>query len=309
MLYRLLLPALAALVLTGCATHSGTKPLPAELRDYVIPTIAVLDFENKAPFPGNWNLGRGMRDQLVDQLVQSHRYAVLEREDLPALIAEMQNQRTAYFRPEGRADLGRLKNVRYLVKGAVTDFTHVAGGGLRAFFSKIGFGIDSHVAMVSITMYVIDVASGEILASESLDGRATAGSTSVAATYGNVSFGGSAFYRTPLGKATAAVLGQAVDRVSTTIARERWYPHLIKVEDGVYYLSGGTDRALRADTVWEAIAPGAPLVDPATGDLLGRTEHRLTGRLRLTAVHDRWSTATLIDGECRPGQQLRPVVP
>jgi curli biogenesis system outer membrane secretion channel CsgG len=305
--YRLLVPVLA-LLLAGCATRRANT-IPADVRDYVTPTIAVLDFENKAPFPGNWNLGRGMRDQLVDRLVQSRRYTVLEREDLPALIAEMQNQRTAYFRPEGRADLGRLKNVRYLVKGAVTDFTHVAGGGFRAFFSKIGLGIDSHVALVSITLYVIDVESGEILASEALDGRATAGSAAVEATYGSVSFGGNAFYRTPLGKATQAVLGQAVERVSTTIARERWTPRIIKQEDGVIYVSGGTDRALRADTLYEALAPGEPLVDPATGDLLGRTAHRVTGRLRLTAVQDRWSTATLVDGECLPGQQLRPAAP
>lgn len=305
--YRLLLP-LFALLLAGCASHHA-RTIPAEVRDYVLPTIAVLDFENKAPFPGNWNLGRGMRDQLVDRLVQSRRYTVLEREDLPALIAEMQNQRTAYFRPEGRADLGRLKNVRYLVKGAVTDFTHVAGGGFRAFFSRLGFGVDSHVAMVSITLYVVDVESGEILASEALDGRATAGSASVAATYGSVSFGGNAFYRTPLGKATQAVLGQAIERVSTTIARERWTPRVIKQEDGVVYVSGGTDRDLRPDALYEVLAPGDPLVDPATGDLLGRTAHRVTGRLRLTAVQDRWSTATLVDGAAAPGQQLRLAAP
>ena len=61
---------LLVLTITGCATH-GVRPLPRAVRDYNIPTIAILDFENKAHFPYRWNLGQGIRDRLVDELVNS----------------------------------------------------------------------------------------------------------------------------------------------------------------------------------------------------------------------------------------------
>lgn len=292
----------------GCATPrnaAGAAVLPASVRPYEIPVVAVLDFENKAPFPRKWDLGSGMRDLLVNELVASRRYTVLTRRDLPSVVSELQNQRQPLFREEGRIATGKLKNARYLIRGAVTDFTHVSGGGVRAAFSRFGLGVKSHLAMVGITLYVIEIESGEIIASESLQGYAPAGGAVASGSYDDVSFGGHAFYETPLGEATSEVLRKAARRIGTAITQQPWHPRVVKVEVHSLILSGGQDRGLQPGVVWEAFQPGERLVDPSTGDVLGQAPPEITGTIRVTDVHDRWSQAEILEGKFQIGQPFR----
>lgn len=300
------------LSLTSCLTTSKTKPLPRSIRPYKVPTIAVLNFTNKAHFPYNWDLGEGVRELLVNELVQSGRFSVLTREDLGPVLQELELQDDPRFRQQLRARFGQLKNVQYLVKGALTDFTHVSGGGVRGALNEagslIGLGADVETAVVSMTLYVIELESGEILASETLEERVYAGEVQMRGTYDKVSFGGSAFYRTPLGKATRDLMKRALNSVGDSIAREKWHPRVIKArEDGRIFVTGGVDRALKAETIWRVYRRGVPLTDPETGDVLGHEDDVWVGTVKLLEVKDKHSIAEVIkDGGIKAGQILRP---
>lgn len=296
---------LGLLALTAC--QSGPRvALPAEVRKYEIPCVAVLDFENKAPTVSNWNLSRGMRDLLEDELVQSGRYTVLTRRQIDAVIGEQERQRDPHFRAQGRVPQGQLKNAQYLLRGSVTDFSHRSGGSLWAWFSRVFFSGSGETAIVAVTLQVIEVETGEVRDSIHLEGTASAGSASFAAGYKNVSFGGDSFYRTPLGRATKEVMGRAVAHLAETVARTPWQPRVAKVEGQRVYLSGGQDRALRAGSRWEAWEPGEPILDPATGDLLGYQRETMTATLRLEEIQERLSVATLEQGAVSVGERLRP---
>jgi len=295
------------LLSTGCASLDQVKPLPRAVIKYKIPTIAVLAFENKANFPYRWDLGEGVRDQLVNELVNSRRYTVLNRADLKTIISELEMQKQSHFRKEGRAGHGRLKNVQYLIKGAVTDFSHVSGGGIRGLVDKIGLGAGGEMAVVSLTMYVIKVETGEVVVSRSFEGRAWAGRMDFSGTYSKVSFGGSAFYRTPLGEATREVIQDCIKSISEVIVRESWYPSVVRVEGDALVISGGIDRGMKVDSIWSAYEPGEPLVDPATGDQLGRLPGKTSGEIKVTEVEGTFSHATILEGYFNSGQTLRPV--
>ena len=107
---------------------------------YQKPRVAILEFDNKAALSEQWQLSEGMRDILVDALLKTERYTVLTRKDLGAVVTELDIQREAHFRPQGKVQQGHLKNLQYLIKGAVTEFAHVKGGALRLVGSKFGIG-------------------------------------------------------------------------------------------------------------------------------------------------------------------------
>ena len=293
--------AIAILLLAaGCDAAWGRR------RDTVKPTVAVMKFENRAPFPMNWDLGGGMQEILVHELMETERFQVVERAELGHVLAEQRLQASGATRPQGRADVGRIKNCQYLIKGTVTDFGHVASdaGAFSGLFWNIFGGSDR--AVMGVILYVVDVESGEIVASESIEKTVRAGDASVQATYGQVAFGGSTFRQTPLGRATADVVETAVDRISDAVADRPWRPLIAQVaSDGTVVLNGGTNHGLQQGAEFTVVEAGKPILDPASGDLLGRGPGRQVGRVIVHEIHDGWARATIVVGTkeaFRPGQ-------
>ena len=299
-----------ALLLAACL--AGCQGGQFGFRDegnFIKPTIAVMKFENRAPFPLNWDLGGGMQDILVDRLVHAGRYQVVERAELDSVLRELRFQQTGATRRQSRASLGRIKNVRYLIKGTVTDFGHVSGGsGFLGLGGLELFG-GGNRAVMGIIMYVVDVESGEIISSESIEESVRAGDTSIKGTYKHVSFGGSMFYRTPLGRATARVIDRAVKRITRSIAAQPWAPKVALVqEDGAVVINGGANRRVQLGQVYEVYEQGQPILNPDTGDILGRQKGKVLGSVRVCEVKRLYSTAYAIKGEAktfRIGQPCR----
>ena len=167
--------AFGVLALLGCQAGPGAS--------YVKPTIAVLKFENKAPFPYQWDLGGGTRDILTDRLVKTDQYHVIERPDLDGVMREINLENTGLTRPQDKAKVGQLKNVQYLIKGTITDFGQV--GGVNGYAATKGMGVSagSSTAVMGMTLYVIDVQSGEVIASQRISESVGAGAVDFKATY------------------------------------------------------------------------------------------------------------------------------
>jgi len=300
--------AVGAGLLAGCG--GGRWSLENE-GDYVKPTIAVLKFENRAPFPLNWDLGGGMQDILVDNLVQTRRYQVIERAELAHVMREIKFQQSGATRRQSKAELGQLKNVQYLVKGTITDFGHVSrGDGFLGLGNLEVFGGGDR-AIMGMTLYVIEVESGQIIASESLEETVRAQNTTIRGQYDKVGFGSSGFYRTPLGRATAKVIRRAVDRVTDSIAARPWEPKVALVrEDGSVVINGGKDRNVQMGQEFEIYEKGEPIINPDTGDILGREPGVTLGRIRVNHVRPMYSVAHRVMGDPKAfaiGQPCREV--
>ena len=276
------------LLAAGCA-NTGSSGDPS---DFVKPSIAVMKFENRAAFAMQWDLGSGTRDVLVDRLMKTGRYHVIERPEINEIVKELKFQHAGLTRPEDKAALGKIKNVQYLIKGTITDFAQVsavAGGARKGMFDI--FGSDNR-AIVSIILYVADVESGEIVSCESIEESVHASNVSVNAMYKDVSFGGSSFYKTPLGQATAKVIDRAVAKITDTVAAKRWSPKIAAVQpDGTVLLNGGQDRGFSRGDKFTVLDEGIAVVDPETGDKLGQQPAQPIATIRITAVHDRYAEA------------------
>ncbi len=301
---RFATPLLLLMAMVCGCTASRQDPA-----DFVKPSVAVMKFENRAPFPMHWDLGGGTRDILVDRLMRTDRYHVIERPELSHVVSEQEFQHSGMTRPQEKVASGRIKNIQYLIKGVVTDFSQVSGASGHVRNDSFGLFSSGSQAIVSIILYVVDVESGEIITSESIEESVAASDVSVDALYKGVTFGGSAFYRTPLGKAMNRVVDRAVMKITQTIANRRWSPRIAEVQaDGAVLLTGGTDRALHNAMVLEVLEEGAPVVDPETGDVLGRRPPQVVGTIQITQVMDRYSAARPLSPSSRlkAGQLCRP---
>jgi len=290
----LLATILAPLAAGGCVRKRPDPTL------FVQPIVAVMEFDNRAPFPMRWSLGDGMADILVMRLMETQRYQVLARPEVNAIFKELNIQASGATRSEARAALGRIKNVQYLIKGTVTDFGHVSGE--RALFrsgSTSFFGTRSR-AVMGMTFFVMHVESGEIVASARLQESVHCTSVAVETQYKDVAFGGERFYRTPLGKVTAAVMDRALKKITDSIAIQRWRPKIAKIDpDGTIVISGGEDRKMLVGSEYEVLQTGAPVMDPDTGDPLGFRPPTVVGRIRITMVLQHYSDAKLLKGDVK----------
>jgi len=298
----------AAWLCAGCSQGLTLSDDPSR---YVKPTVAVMNFENRAPFPVGWKIGDGMRDVLTDRLVATGRFHVIERPELGAVVEELKLQHSGLTRQQNRSSVGRLKNCNYLVKGTITDFGHVSTRRGAMWWDMLGVFGGTNRAVIGMTLYVVDVESGQIIASESLEESVRAGDLSVQAQYRNVGFGGTVFYRTPLGRATARVIDRAVRSVTRSIAARPWEPRIALVQPpATVVINGGADRRVRQGASFEVYQLGSPIIDPDTGDVIGHQPGKTVGRLLVKEVRPRYSVAGIMQGrvdDFQQGQRCRAV--
>ncbi len=294
----------------GCVSPPVLRPPPPEpfVTRSLKPVVAVSSFENRSGFEGQWRIGDGIADQLVVELKKCKRYEVLERQKLNLIISELNLQNSPLFRPEGKVSTGQLKNCRFLIRGEINDFTQVGGGSFMVALRKLFLFGRGYVARVSLSLTVVDVETGAIIASVPCAGDATARQAGFETEYKNVNFGGEAFYRTPLGSATRQAIRSGVRRLLREIPLQFWQPMIASVQDGFIILNGGAAEGFEVGRDYIVRKNAVPITDPATGDLLTWLPGTVVGTLRISDVADRISRAVPVNGSgFARGQFLEPV--
>lgn len=166
--------ALVALATAFTLTLSG----PVFAQTNTRPQIAVLDFDFGAVenWWGNYDIGKGVSDQLVDALVEDGTFRVIERKKLATILGEQD------FAASGRADpsaqtmakIGKVLGVKYILVGSITKFsTEKKSQGLR--IKGIGLGAGKAKSECRLTGRIIDMSTGEIMVSAKGVGESSKG--------------------------------------------------------------------------------------------------------------------------------------
>src|SRR5579864_234381 len=143
--------------------------------------VAVMNFDYGAVtasvtqlFGTNQDIGKGIADMLVDRLVSDGTYSVIERKELDKIIAEQNFSNSDRADASSAAKIARILGVDAIIIGSITQFgrddksTNVGGGaigGLAGRYGLGGVGRRESKAVVNITARLINVETGEILAS------------------------------------------------------------------------------------------------------------------------------------------------
>lgn len=191
------------------------------------PAVAVLGFDYGTVqkwWSGNQDVGEGISDMIVDELVNDGSFRVIERKRLDAVLAEQNLSQSERADPSARtvAAIGKLLGVKYLITGSVTKFgteqsnRSVGGGGFGSRYGVGNVGTSKGKANVAITARIIDTTTGEIMASAKGEGTSKrsglllggGGGGGGGAGFGHIAFGSSDFRDTVLGEATEEAVKQ-----------------------------------------------------------------------------------------------------
>ena len=229
---------LRSIVVAGAAALAvvATPDLAAAQSKSSRPTVAVLDLDFGSVqqwWSGNWDIGKGVADLLVDELVNDGSFRVIERKRLDAILAEQNFSNSERADPDAAsvAKIGKALGVKYLIVGSITKFgtenknMGVNGGAFGGGKFGIGkVGTSKGKATVAVTVRMVDTSTGEIMisakgqAESSRSGMLLGGAGGGGAGGGGeVAMGSSEFRETILGEATE----KAVTMVTTNLVAKK----------------------------------------------------------------------------------------
>lgn len=207
----------------AAATMSGSAQAQSKR-----PTVAIMDFDYGAVNNwwsgvwGNYDIGKGMADQVVDELVNDGSFRVIERKKLDTVLAEQD------FAQSDRADpsaaklskVGKVLGVRYIIAGSITKFAtsdkKYGAGGIGG--GKLGgLGLKKAKSEVTVTARMIDTTTGEIMLSAKGEGVSTKGG---GISVGAIGGGGGAGFSMGSSEYKASALGEAQEQACKLLVEQ-----------------------------------------------------------------------------------------
>jgi curli biogenesis system outer membrane secretion channel CsgG len=220
----------AALVLAALAVAAPARAQSSR------PTVAILDLDYGAIqhwWEGNWDIGKGIADLIVDGLVEDGSFRMIERKRLDAILAEQNFSNSDRADPSAAsvAKIGKALGVKYLIVGSITKFgtenknMGVNGGAFGGGKFGLGkVGTSKGKATVAVTLRMVDTSTGEIMVSAKGQAESSRSGLLLGAAGGGgaggggeVAMGSSEFRETILGEATE----KAVSMVMTNLVAKK----------------------------------------------------------------------------------------
>jgi curli biogenesis system outer membrane secretion channel CsgG len=284
--------------------------------------IAVMDFDyatvqtaSSAMFGSNIDVGKGITDLLIANLVKNGTYSIIERSALDKIMAEQNFSNSQRADPSSAARLGKLLGVDAIIVGSVTQFGNETknrnvggGGGGWHGYGVGGIGHSKSNANVGVTARIVNVDTGEILAIAEGAGTSSRSSTSLLGGGGNwsgwgngaVDFGSSNFQETIIGEATK----QAVDKLTTDVIADAPKVSVraiqvdgvvAAVDGGQIILNVGKKAGVNVGDTLEVVRVTKEIKDPSTGAVIRRLTSTI-GVVKATDVDDQSAVCAPVSG-------------
>jgi curli biogenesis system outer membrane secretion channel CsgG len=171
----------AALAISGVGGDVHAQAKPKKI------SVAVMDFDYGTidHWWGQYDIGKGMADQVVDALVNDGTYRVIERKKLDTVLAEQDFSRSDRAAPSAGklSKVGKVLGIRYIISGSITKFATESRGGALSV-KGIGLGGSKAKSTVELTARMIDTTTGEILISAKGKGESGKGGSIGANVHG-----------------------------------------------------------------------------------------------------------------------------
>ena len=284
--------------------------------------VTVMDFgygtvktQVQAYFGTDQDIGKGISDLLIAQLVDGGDYRVIERSALDKIIKEQNFSNSDRANPATAAKIGGLLGVDAMIIGDITAFgnddKHYGGSSAGCAVwhgcGAGGLGISKKKVIVEITARMVDVNTGEILASVTGRGEVEksgvtgggGGSNGLSGGGGQFDMGSTNFQQSAIGQATK----QSVAQVATGLdAKASLIPPPAAAAalpppppppplDGVIadastayiILNVGSKNGIKVGDSLNVVREGKVIKDPVTGKVL-RTIETPIGTLSVTSV-------------------------
>jgi len=284
--------------------------------------VAIFDFDYAtvhsqvaAIFGSDVDVGKGISDLLVTNLVRDGSYSVIERKSLDKILKEQNFSNSDRADPNSAAKIGKLLGVDAIIVGSITQFgndtknTNIGGGG-GGFggFGLGGFGHKKSKAIVMLDARLVNIDTAEIMGVAEGKGESSRESTSFLGGGGNwhgfgaggADFGSSDFQNTIIGEAVKA----AVDNMTTELIadKDKLVARTIVVEglvaavdSGQIVLNVGAKAGVKVGDQLTVERVTKEIKDPATGKVIRRMASPV-GVVKVTDVDDISAVCTAVSG-------------
>ena len=314
----LLIMAILLVFVAGVAQRPSNAQNAAPRR----PRIAVLDFDyatvhtySAAIFGSDVDIGKGIADLLVTDLVKDGSFSIIERKALDKIMAEQNFSNSNRADPTSAAKLGKLLGVDAILIGSITEFgnetkkTGLGGaGGNWGGYGLGGFGHSNSKANVGIDARLVNVDTGEILAVAEGKGQSSRSSTSMTGGggnwhgfgAGNADFGSSDFQNTIIGEATKIAVDTLVKDLLTDTSKVAVRTITVEglvaaVDGGQIVLNVGARAGVKVGDQLTVMRVTKEIKDPATGAVIRRLTSNI-GVVKATDVDDSSAVCTPVSG-------------
>ncbi|MBT9330190.1 CsgG/HfaB family protein [Paracidobacterium acidisoli] len=303
-MYKKVLTLFCLLLITG--SLSAQQPSTQRHR------VAVLDFSygtvmtsSQAIFGTNVDVGKGISDLLIDKLTNDGTYRIIERNEINKIINEQNFSNSNRADASTAAKIGHILGVDAVITGDITQFgrddEHRNYGGMLGRWGKgagLGdVGTSKAKAVVAVTARMVDVNTGEILASATGRGESSRSGTNLlgggannsGVGGGDVSMGSSNFGQTIIGEAVTAAVAQLAQSLAAdsdklpTAAAVAVSGLIADASTSDVIINVGSSAGLKVGDKLIVSHPVRVIKDPTTGKPLRTIENQL-GQLTITSV-------------------------
>lgn len=290
----------------------STIALPIASAQQARKRVAVMNFDYatvqsdiRAIFGVNQDVGKGIADLLVTQLVQSGNYSVIERKALDKILAEQNFSNSDRADPSSAAKIGKILGVDAIIVGSITQFgrddkkTSIGGsavGGLAGRYGLGGVGTKSSKAVVGISARMVSTDTAEILAVANGKGESKRSGTSLLGAGGSSGGGGGGAYDMSSSNFADTILGEAVGQAVSSLGAQldqqaaKLPARVVTIDGLVADVSGGniilnigSTAGVKVGDRYKVMRVGRAITDPATGKVLRRVEEQV-GEVVVTDV-------------------------
>jgi curli biogenesis system outer membrane secretion channel CsgG len=259
--------------------------------------VAVLNFDYgtvqsqvSGMFGTNVDVGKGISDLLVQQLVTDGKYSMIERNAIDKILGEQNFGNSDRVDAATAAKIGKVLGVDAVVMGTITQFGRddqnktYGGGAVGGVTSKFGIGglqKREAKAVVGITARMVDTSTGEILAALTGSGTSTRKGTSLVGAGGgggNAAGAGTDMTSKNFGE---TILGEAVHQAVTQMAtqldakadaiptRKAQFAGLVAdVSGNTIIINVGRNSGVQVGDVVDVSRPVRTVKDPSTGKVI-----------------------------------------
>ncbi len=266
--------------------------------------IAVLPFDDGSIkdrwWKNNWDVGKGISDELVTELLKTGKFRLIEREQIDKVLNEQNFGAGGRVDTNSAAKIGKVLGVQYLVMGRVTEFsfksTEVGGISLK---QGVGLGLKSTKANVAIDARLVNTSSAEIISSVTGKGDKSSSNVKVAYKWDAIAFGSDEFRQTNLGIATrdavASVAKQLAEKAygSGSAQSSKIIGTVAYAGNGKVIINIGSEFGIKPGMIF-VVQHGLEVVkDPNTGETIDEVTEPIA-ELKATEVKEKSTTCVVL---------------
>lgn len=194
--------------------------------------VAILDFgygavrnNVQAYFGTDQDIGKGIVDLLINQLVNDGDYRVMERTAIDKVLKEQNFSNSDRVDASSAAKIGAVLGTDLIIIGDVTQFgrddKNIGAGGGGGHWGSYGLGnlgLKKAKAVVEVTARIVNVNTGEILASVTGHGESKRSSTDMLGGGASRWTGGGGHLDMGSSNFSQTILGESVKQAVTQLA-------------------------------------------------------------------------------------------